>query len=155
MTVIETVKYLLAKRLASSHLYEMAESRKDAEKMIRGINTPIFEHLIKVLYWEDKVNYNKHVNDLDTWLLSIEKIRLKPNSKSVKSIDIYNWLYDSPFNNGIEYLSTYIYKYLKQYHKLPRTGLSLKSLEQKLQIIYKEVSKDIEETKFISIRQYL
>lgn len=150
------LKEWLAEKLQYTELFEMAETRAQAERIVRGIGDEIVLHLVKVLYWEDDLNKEKHLKDIQTWLNKINRITLKPNNKSIKEKDIYHWLWDGPFGNGCEWFERLIIKKeLSAYHDLPRTELSSEELYRKLERICKEISRDISTDEFISIENYL
>ena len=135
-------------------LTEMATDRKKAEKVINGLGDEIFKHLIKILYWIDDINYNKHINDIDTWLNKVDKIEIKPKSSRLKKSDYYNWLYDelhsssSQLRKSIKFIS-------KEYGKLQKSGLNEEDLYLKLKQIYTELSLDLHSDNFNSIKDYL
>lgn len=139
---------------------EMAEYRRDAERIIRGLNRQIILHLIKILYWKDEVNYNKHCNDIDTWLFNCMEIKLKPFSKRIPAKDYYFWLFEGPFSGSndeflINQWNTIVNKTLREYSNLPKTGISLEELHSKVKSIMKKVCVDLEKDEFNSIKDYL
>lgn len=150
------LKEWLAEKLQYTELFEMAETRAKAEKTIRGVGKEIIYHLAKVLYWEDALNKQKHLKDIQNWLRDIDDIELKPNNKKPKENDIYEWLWSAPFGNGCEWFHTKIInRRLEDYHELPRTNLSVEELYRELERICKEISRDISTDEFISIENYL
>lgn len=96
-------------------LYEMAFSRRDAESRITGLSHSIIEHLIKVLKWEDHLNYEKHLGDIDGWLRQIRIIKLKGN-KIPKFNDYHQWMLLDLAPNE-ETIKLWI-KSLNRYHQL-------------------------------------
>lgn len=135
-------------------LTEMATDRKKAEKVINGLGDEIFKHLIKILYWVDDINYNKHCSDINSWLYKIQDIELKPNSKRISAKDYYFWLYDE-FYSSKNQLNSTIKRKLKDYHNLARTNITEEELYTKLKIIYENLCVDLNTNKFEDIKDYL
>ena len=59
MNILESIEDLI---------YEMAVNRKRIEIQIKGLSRPINLHLIKLLKWEDKINYENHLDSVNDWL---------------------------------------------------------------------------------------
>ena len=135
-------------------LTEMATDRKKAEKVINGLGDEIFKHLIKILYWIDDINYNKHCTDINSWLYKIQDIELKPNSKRISVKDYYFWLYDE-FYSSKNQLNSTIKRKLKDYHNLKRTDITEEELYIKLQELYKHLCTDLSNNKFEDIKDYI
>ena len=135
-------------------LTEMATDRKKAEKVINGLGDEIFKHLIKILYWIDDINYNKHCSDINSWLYKIQDIELKPNSKRISAKDYHFWLYDE-FYSSINQLNSTIKRKLKDYHNLKRTNITEEELYNKLKNIYEKLCKDLNTNKFEDINEYI
>lgn len=136
-----------------SRVNEMSIPRKKAEDICTSLGWQIFEHLVKVLYWEDFINYNKHLNDIDNWINKIDMIELKPNNKKVQEKDLYNWLYDE-FHSSSNQLNKVINKLNKSYGLLKVIN-SKESLSLKLKEIYSKLCKDLSLDKFNSIKDYI
>ena len=110
--------------------------------------------MIKLLYWKDDVNYSKHLHDIDNWIETISYIRLKPDTKKVSEKNLYEWMFNGPFGNGAFVLEKII-KNMKDYHQLPKSGITIDALYLKLVKIYKSISKDVFNDKFTTIQKYL
>lgn len=83
-------------------IYEQAYKKDKIEELITSESTPLVEHLIKVLKWEDSINNKKHIRDIDQkWLDRIQdivrksKIRLKQGfiSKLILEENMYDFQY--------------------------------------------------------------
>jgi len=135
-------------------LNEMAVDRKKAEQVLNALSDEIFEHLIKILYWIDDINLDKHCKDINTWLYKCQDILLKPNSKRLTEKNYYEWLY-LDFNSSETQLASTIKRRLKDYHSLTRTELNENILFLKLKEIYKSISKDLSNDNFEDIRDYI
>ena len=130
------------KKLQETKLFEMAFKRKKLIEKIEGLQNPINEHLLKIILFDDKVNFSKHVNDLETWLLDIQEMDFLSSNKKLKSKDHFNTLFIEPISNdsNVQYIENKLRGKLKKYSKLPRR----RSNEEAIIILYnlhKEISK--------------
>lgn len=148
---LKTIEQFLEKKY--SKVDEMSIPRKKAEDICTSLGWQIFEHLVKVLYWEDSVNYNKHLNDIDNWINKIDMIELKPNNKKVQEKDLYNWLYDE-FHSSSNQLNKVINKLNKSYGSLKVIN-NKESLNIKLKEIYTKLCKDLSLDNFNTIKDYI
>lgn len=134
-------------------IYEMAFSRSNAESKITSLGIQVLLHLIKILKWNDIINYNKHIADINSWIFQIQIIKIKPRNKRFNS----NQYYEFMFHEHIEQLSDLdnMIKFgLQHYHNLPVLKTNDKLFEN-LKIIYTNLSNDISENKFKGIEYYL
>jgi TusA-related sulfurtransferase len=99
----------------SDRLYEMAFSKRDVESKITSLSVPIIEHLIKVLKWEDELNYDKHIRDISSWIRQIKPLKFKGN-KFPKERDYYQWMFLDHFTSEHD-ISEWV-KDLTNYHQL-------------------------------------
>lgn len=143
----------LVKATTNTKLFEMAYERKKAEAEVSGLADPIMLHIIKVLYFEDKINHSKHIKDINNWLKKIQQIRLKPNGSNVKERDYYQWLFSEPYD-GLETLEYILDIRLDDYASL-KTLLPREMLNEQLFEIYARLSEDLSKTKFKTIEDYL
>ena len=109
-------KEMIINIIVDSSILEQAFRKKDAERRIEGLAKPIYLHLVKILYWEDRTNYQKHINDIDKWLFDIDDIKIKPKNKSLQPKFIYDWLFDMPYGDLVN-VKNAITKHLKEYKK--------------------------------------
>lgn len=128
---------------------EMSTSRSKAEDEISWLAPQIMKHLIKIIKWKDESNFNKHVSDLDQWLLKIQDIKLKPNNKRVKEEDYYKWLY----LERVEDVQKWVRRDLHKYNELPVLVDNNKLIE-KLRVLYQVLCKDLHNDDFYSINSY-
>ena len=147
---METFREWLIRR---TELNEMAIDRSKAEKVITSLSDEVYEHLLKILYWKDELNYNKHIKDIDTWLIKVDRIEIKPNSKKLKTQDYLNWLYED-MHSSERQLEKTINKLSKDYGNLPIVT-DKTNLYQKIKNIYSELSKDLSSDKFSTISKYI
>ncbi|PQJ96996.1 hypothetical protein [Chromatium okenii] len=81
MALIEEIKTLI---------YEMAFERNKAESRVTELGLPVLHnHLIKILKWDDKNNYSKHIYDINNWLFQIQDITIKKKGKRFKPEQYY------------------------------------------------------------------
>ena len=148
---LKTIEQFLEEKY--SKVYEMSIPRKKAEDICTSLGWQIFEHLVKVLYWEDSINYNKHLNDIDNWINKIDMIELKPKNKKVQEKDLYNWLYDE-FHSSSNQLNKVINKLSKSYSSLKVIN-NKESLNIKLKEIYTKLCIDLSSDNFNTIKDYI
>lgn len=135
-------------------LIEAAMGIKDAKTRIQGLANPILDHLIKILRWEDKVNYKKHIRDINNWLLEIQILRRKPRGRRFKRRVYYDLLYDEPVGNNLEIVEEWIYKLSLGYGKLKEIRSSAEVLHA-LHRIYQDVSEELSNGMFRTIENNL
>jgi len=151
---MKTIREFLSDQLSKTDLFEMAFDKKTIERKIDGLARPILLHLIKILKWDDKQNYNKHIKDINSWLREIDRLELKPKKKKLKSDIYYFWLYDGPIGNSIRIINSYIDGDLEDYHKL-NIKRSNKEVMISIEKIIKQISIDISNNRLEKIQNYL
>jgi len=133
-----------------STLFEMAWSRQRATDKLHGLSKPILEHLIKILKWDDKLNYKKHCNDLSSWFNELQSVELK-NAKKINSRLSFECLItDNGFS--LNNISRYI-KNLRNYHQLPEIASDEEVYHKIIQIIL-AICVAIEKDTFEKIEDY-
>jgi hypothetical protein len=81
---------------------QMAYPRKVAQDIIIGMSRPINQHLIKLVGFEFSPELRQHFrHELENWLDEIQRIRLKPRSRTGSFNFYFDPLFDYPFG-GIE-----------------------------------------------------
>jgi hypothetical protein len=81
---------------------EMAYPQKVARDIIIGMSRPINQHLIKLVGFEFPTQLREHFKrELRNWLNEIQRIRLKPNTRTGSFKFYFDPLFDYPFG-GIE-----------------------------------------------------
>lgn len=132
-------------------LYEMAFSRKEVESRITDLSDPVVEHLIKILKWDDKMNYQKHCRDIDTWIMKIQRLQIS-GSKRPKQRDYYQWMCLDILQN-ITNVCRWI-RVLYKYHQLKVIRTDEEVFNQ-IEIILSKISVDLAHNKFETIEDYL
>jgi hypothetical protein len=74
-------------------IFEMAMRKSIAEEKITELSIPIIHHLIKIFKWEDDINRNKHINDINSWIRDIQNIKLKTKTGRFKESDYFRILF--------------------------------------------------------------
>jgi len=134
-------------------LSEMSFDKKVGENKIRDLSEQILLHLIKILKWEDKINYSKHINDINNWLQQIQDIRI--NKKLLKANRYYRLIYDEPIGDDVLLVDSRIKRRLKNYHSLNVITDNHTDIMNMIHKIIKKVSVDISKNEFESVKNYL
>jgi hypothetical protein len=131
----------------------MGISKSDAERKVKNIFTHIFKHLVKILKWDDPVNYDKHIADIDNWIYDLYILKLKPNGRPISGKLMYAWLFGDDLDS-MEDVEITVRILSKSYSKLP-VLLTNEQLYARLTEIYGKLSQDIDQRNFESIDTYL
>src|ERR1700730_5835906 len=87
-------------------LLEMSYPKRYVEQIITGLADPINEHLIKLVGFEFAPELRQHFRqELDTWLDKIQRLRMKPNTRTGAPETQEHLLLDYPFG-GVEVRNT-------------------------------------------------
>ena len=134
----------------SDELYEQAYNRNKIFREVESKERQIYNHLLKVLFYNDYYNNEKHLKDIETWILDIQLM----NTKS-------SWLTKDMFFS-ILYASIeedFDYKTEKQkldfnYGNLQKSKLSPNEIKLRLDKIYDRICKELATKSFKDIRSY-
>jgi hypothetical protein len=137
--------------IISDCIFEMAFKRSEVESKTTDISYQVIEHLIKTLTWEDDLNYQKHLSDINSWIYRIQSLRLKGNKKP-SNYDYYQWMFTDVLHD--EETTRRWIKGLHDYHKLKQLRDYDEVFNIIKAIIYK-VSFDLPLNKFEDIRHYI
>jgi len=120
--IFKSIKDILISKIEESYIFEMTFERKTILNKIRGLQSPINEHLIKLIRYKDSLNYNKHIEDLETWLYDIQELDYNKKNKKLKSSDYYNVLFTEPITSidNIQYITSKEKGKLKSYSGLDK-----------------------------------
>ncbi len=81
---------------------EIAYPRKYVESIIIGLEDPLNEHLVKLVGFDFLTEQRGHFRrEVRTWLAKIQRLRLKPDSRTGSFKFYYDLLFDYPFG-GVE-----------------------------------------------------
>jgi hypothetical protein len=85
---------------------EMAYPRKYVENIIIGWEDPLNEHLVKLVGFEFAAEQRAHFRrEVRSWLAKIQRLRMKPDSRTGSFKFYYDLLFDYPFG-GVELQNT-------------------------------------------------
>ena len=134
----------------SDELYEQAYSRSKIFRETESKERQIYSHLLKVLFYNDPYNNEKHLKDIETWLRDIQ-------SMNTKSAWLTKDMFFSILYAGIE--EDFDYKAEKQkldfdYGNLQGSRLSPDEIKLRLDKIYDRVCKELATKSFREIRNY-
>lgn len=83
---------ILAEKILDSKIFEQSFRRRDVESKITEKSYQVILHLIKLLKWNDQLNYSKHVKNVNSWLSEIQLYYIKGNKKPTQS-DYFQWMF--------------------------------------------------------------
>lgn len=134
------IKLTSIKDFMSTFLFEMAIESIMFDK-IRELENQINLHLIKIIRYEDEQNFQKHINDLETWLIDIQDLVFRKANNKLKQQDYFNLLFTEPITNvdNIQYIKNKERGKLKRYSNLKRFKTEQETLYI-LERLHKEMS---------------
>lgn len=133
-------------------IFEMAMRKSIAEEKITELSIPIIHHLIKLFKWENDLNKNKPINDINNWIRDIQNIKLKTKTGRFKESDYFRILFTE--NVPSKQVLTRIIDYdLSKYSYLTVTNTD-EVVYNKLNIICTKISQDLAKNDFKSITLY-
>ena len=134
----------------SDELYEQAYKRDKIFREVESKERQIYNHLLKVLFYNDPYNNEKHLKDIETWLIDIQLMKTKSS-----------WLTKDMFFSilyaGIE--EDFDYKAEKRkldihYGSLQKSKLSPSEIKLRLDKIYDRICRELTTKSFKKIRDY-
>ena len=134
---------------------EMAFEKSKAESKVTELGLPVLYHLIKIFKWNDQLNYNKHIHDINAWLIRIQDILIKPKSKRFKPEQYYKFLFEEQIKSKEDVTFKIESGIFDEYRDLKILEESDQVIYEKLKSIYKNISVDISKREFKNIRNYL
>ena len=127
--------------IIESRFFEMAFDKKTIKSKIRGLETPLNQHILKILLFKDSLNQKKHIASIDNWFNQIQHLSYKQGSGKLSQKEYFTLLYDEPFGGlDIRLLDKYIRRVLYEYTDLPRSRLSLAEVVDVFHTIHIKVS---------------
>lgn len=135
-------------------LFEQAYKRKVAIDQIRHLVRPIVLHLIKILKWDDQIDFSKHTHDISQWLFDVQLEKVKSGRGRLSASEYFDLLYDEPIGDDVSIVGDFIGRKLRKY-KNNHVLRSDDDVMREMKRILKEVSKDISMNKFEGIEGYL
>ena len=134
----------------SDDLYEQAYSRNKIFREVESKERQIYNHLLKVLFYNDYFNNEKHLKDIETWLRDIQSM----NSKS-------SWLTKDMFFSILYSDIEEDFDFTKEkqkldihYGSLQSSKLSPSEIKHRLDKIYDRICRELTKKSFKDIRSY-
>jgi hypothetical protein len=140
--------------IIGTRLFEMAFKRKNAIDKVRAYQSTLISHLIKILIFEKSENRNHWCNEVNSYLDSIQDIKLKGTNQPLES----SMLFELMFNEPIGHLSTVdkmIIRIQRQYQSDNPSELNGYKIHKQIHDILYDISHDISLDRFNDIREYL
>ena len=134
----------------SDELYEQAYSRSRIFRETESKERQIYNHLLKVLFYNDSYNNEKHLKDIETWLRDIQSMNTK--SSWLGKDEFFSILYageEEDFDYEQEKK-----KFDIKYEGLPVSELTPKEVKERLDNIYDRLCKELAPKTFESVRVY-
>jgi len=123
-------------------LMEMSIRKKKAEQIVSGLEQPINLHLLKLLGCVAPPETREHwKRELETWLLRIATITLKPDNTPIPAKTVYQWLYDETFGGSEQRNVELMLHFLAR--EYPRNDVDTPTIVARLRAIHEELAKRI------------
>ena len=134
----------------SDELYEQTYRKNRIFREVEYKERQIYNHLLKVLFYNDSYNNEKHLKDIETWLRDIQ-------SMNTKSAWLTKDMFFSILYAGIEEDFDFTKEKQKldiKYGNLQRSKLSSSEIKYRLDKIYDRICKELTTKSFKDIRSY-
>ena len=133
----------------TEYLYEMAFSKDVMISKFTNNSDNIFNHILKVLVYNDPFNNKKHLREMSGIVRSLQ-------NKTIKSKIALEDLYHIFYGNIEEdrNLSQYISDLEIDYSSLERSKLTKDEIEERLSSIFRRLSEEILKKTFRSFEEY-
>lgn len=135
---------------------EMAFDRKTVIRKVEDLEDQINLHLVKIIRYYDELNFEKHIKDIMTWLVKIQKMDVGRKGNKLPEKDYFKLLFVQPFTDekNSQRIRDYERSDLKNYKDLPR----LRTEEETVKLIHKiqkEIAKRLSENNIYEIDDYI
>ena len=134
----------------SDELYEQAYNRSKIFREVERKERQIYNHLLKVLFYNDPFNNEKHLKDIETWIRDIQSIKTK--SAWLTKDMFFSILYadiEEDFDYKAEKRKLDIH-----YGSLQKSKLSPSEIKLRLDKIYDRICRELSTKSFKEIRSY-
>jgi hypothetical protein len=133
-------------------IVEQASKRNLVMQSINSLSKQVIIHLIKIYRFDNPIDIQHHMHDIDIWLDDINDYKLK-NNKYPSANDYYQWMF-SDLVIGVPYITKQVKLILKKYKGLPmrRTDEEVYHI---INDIINKISYDMAIRKFNSIDDYI
>jgi hypothetical protein len=149
------IKEIVLDAIIGTRLFEMAFNRKQAIDVVQSRSYEIDLHLLKILMYERVRDYDHWCTEINSWLLRIQRTRLKHNKKSLDFSTLYKTIWEGYLetpNEVRDLMSDIDEKYSTSYKLI---NYDYFEIHKKIQDILYNVCNDISIEKFKDIRNYL
>ena len=149
------IKEIILDAIIGTSLFEMAFQRKRAIDVVQSLSYEIDLHLLKILIYEQVRDYDKWCSEINTWLLRIQRTRLKSDNLPLNFEILYRLLWEGYLETPDEVrdlMSDIDREYSKSYKLI---NYDYFEVHKKLQSILYHACQDIALTKFKDIGDYL
>jgi hypothetical protein len=123
-------------------LMEMSIRKKKAEQIVGGLEQPINLHLLKLLGCQAGPELRLHwKRELETWLLRIAAITLKPDDTPIPAKVAYRWLYDETFGGSEQRNAEMMLRFLARDY--PRNEVDTPVIVARLRSVHEHLAERI------------
>jgi hypothetical protein len=120
-------------------LMEMSIRKKKAEQIVSGLEQPINLHLLKLLGCLAGPEVRQHwKRELETWLLRIAAITLKPDDTPIPAKVVYQWLYDETFGGSEQRNTEMMLRFLARDY--PRNSVDTPAIVARLRSVHEQLA---------------
>lgn len=142
-------------RVIETTLFEMAHDRKVVISTVRGLANPIIDHLLYIILYSNSTAINHWKKELNSFILRLNRLSLKPSGKKKLSGDTYyDLLFNEPLEGDIIQLDR-ILKYIIEKEGTPTIDINKFQIKERLEKILHTISYDLSNDKFTDINDYI
>ena len=131
------------------YLYEQAFSKDVMISKFTNNSDNIFNHILKVLVYDDPLSNKKHLREMSGIVRSLQNKTIK---SKISPEDLYHIFYGNIEEDGN--LSQYISDLEIDYSSLEKSKLAKDEIEERLSSIFRRLSKEILKKSFRSFEEY-
>lgn len=131
------------------YLYELAFSRDAMISKFTNNSDNIFNHILKVLVYDDNLNNKKHLREMSGIVRSLQNKTIKSR---ITPEDLYHIFYGNIEEDGN--LKQYILDLEINYNSIQKSELSENEIKDRLSNIFKRLSNEILTKSFKSFEDY-
>jgi hypothetical protein len=149
------IKELLLDIIAASHLFEMAEHRKNLIQKIHSYAYQIDTHLLKVIMYGKVSSYSHWCSEINVWLKTVQAMKLKGSKKRLSKEDYLKQLWESLLES-IEEVQSHMEEIDREYsHTYKMIQYDPALVHKEVYDILHDISHDISLGKFTDIKNYV
>ena len=149
------IKEFLLDVIIHSHLFEMAEHRKDLIHKVDSYAYQIDTHLLKILMYGKVADYSHWCSELNAWIKTIQAKKLKGSKKRLSEDDYMKQLWESLLES-VEEIQSHMEDIDKEYSSIYKMmNYDPAVVHKQLYEILRDICYDISLGNFTDIRKYL